>query len=115
MNLSGSFVQILQMYSYDVRPLSVFRRRAVVICVNEVCEIGARLIVVVTMVAFDAGVFNRSVHSFYLAPGPAWLLLLTERRRRAQAGTASPPQGGRPLRRSAERITVIESIRITRE
>jgi len=28
MNLSGSEVHILQMYSYGVRPLSVFNRRA---------------------------------------------------------------------------------------
>ncbi len=47
-----------------------FQAPSVVICVDEVCEMGAQLIVVVIMVAFDGGVFDRSVHAFYLAIGP---------------------------------------------
>lgn len=53
MNLSGSDVQILQMYSYGVRP--GFEPAGEVVCGHEVAQVRPELIVAFVVEALDGG------------------------------------------------------------
>ena len=65
----------LQMNSYGVSPLRCILTCGRSVGIDEVAQVGAQLVVVVVMIAFDGGVLNGSVHSLDLtiSPGMVWL------------------------------------------
>ncbi len=69
MNLSGSDVQILQIFVRREAIEGLQPSREVVGC-YEVAKMCAQLIMTVAMVALDGRLLNRAVHSFDLAVGP---------------------------------------------
>jgi hypothetical protein len=68
-NLSGSWVQSLQMASYGVRPKGLESPGEVVGC-DEVRQARFELFVGVIEEAFDGGFLDGPVHAFDLSVGP---------------------------------------------
>ena len=75
MNLFGSEVQHLQDELVWCESFECLEPAGEVVGIDEVAQVGAQLVVVVVMIAFDGGVLNGSVHSLDLtiSPGMVWL------------------------------------------
>ena len=73
LNRSGSFVQGFDDEFVWGQAFKGLEASAVIVGVDEVCEVAFELLVAVVMVAFDGGFFDRPVHSLDLPVCP-WML-----------------------------------------